>query len=169
MGKRSVVATALAILTAVGGRSDSHPKPVDFDRDIRPIFADRCFACHGPDEKQRKANLRLDRKDGGAYSAHGGYKLIAPSDAGASRLYQRIASTSGARMPPVPAGPALTSDQVQLIKRWIDEGAKWEPHWAYVAPQRATPPEVKNPAWVHNPIDQFILARLDREGWKPSP
>ncbi|HYL77281.1 MAG TPA: DUF1553 domain-containing protein [Bryobacteraceae bacterium] len=172
MGKRTVTAAALAILVALAvgaGPTDSRAKAVDFDRDIRPIFADRCFACHGPDEKQRMANLRLDQKDGGAYSTRRGHRLIAPGDSANSRLFQRISAASATRMPPPAAGPALSADQIQLVKRWIDEGAKWEPHWAYVAPQRVAPPEVKNPAWVRNPIDRFILARLDREGWKPSP
>ncbi|HEV2689923.1 MAG TPA: DUF1549 domain-containing protein, partial [Bryobacteraceae bacterium] len=169
MGKLLATVAGFAVLTAIAGPSDSRSKPVDFDRDIRPIFADRCFACHGPDEKQRMAKLRLDRKDGGAYSTRGDHRLIAPGDSASSRLLQRVAATSANRMPPVAAGPALTDVQVQLMKRWIDEGAKWEPHWAYVAPQAVTPPEVRNPAWVRNPIDQFILARLEREGWKPTP
>ncbi len=135
-------------------------KPVDFDREIRPILSDRCFACHGPDEKQRMANLRLDLKVGP--------DLINPGDATRSKLYQRITHPK-LRMPPVSAGPALTAKQTELIKRWIDEGAKWELHWAYQPPQRPSEPEVKNRAWVRNPIDSFILARLDKEGLKPSP
>ncbi|HEY6392158.1 MAG TPA: DUF1553 domain-containing protein [Bryobacteraceae bacterium] len=151
------------------GPTDSRAKSVDFDRDIRPIFSDRCFACHGPDQKQRMANLRLDIKDGGAYSTRGSYQLVAPGDAAKSRLYQRIAASLSTRMPPVTAGPALTEAQVQLVKRWIDEGAKWEVHWAYVAPQSPALPEVKDKKWARNSIDPFVLARLEREGLKPSP
>ena len=165
MGHRSIIAT-LAILTA----SCALAAPVDFDRDIRPIFSDRCFACHGPDEKHRMANLRLDLKDGGVY------RVVTAGNASTSRLYQRISADQAPspqprvpRMPPVTAGPHLTDQQVQLIKRWIDEGAKWEMHWAYVAPQRPTPPEVKNKKWPRNAIDNFVLARLEREALKPSP
>jgi len=149
------------VVALVAGPTDSRSKPVDFDRDIRPIFADRCFACHGPDEKQRMAGFRLDRKDGGVA------RLVVPGKAEDSRLYQRVSATSR-RMPPAAAGPALSDTQIQLIKRWIDEGAKWEPHWAYVAPQAVAPPVVKNETWVRTPVDRFILARLEREGWKPS-
>jgi Protein of unknown function (DUF1553)/Protein of unknown function (DUF1549)/Concanavalin A-like lectin/glucanases superfamily/Planctomycete cytochrome C len=171
MGHRSAIVAALLALTAAGvkaGSTDAHAKPVDFDREIRPILSDRCFACHGPDQKQKMANLRLDIKDGGAYSTRGSYQLVVPGDAAKSRLYQRIASTSANRMPPVAAGPSLTAVQVQLIKRWIDEGAKWEVHWAYVAPQSPALPEVKDKKWARNPIDRFVLARLEREGLKPS-
>jgi len=115
------------------------------------------------------ANLRLDIKDGGAYSTRGSYQIIVPGDAAKSRLYQRIAASSASRMPPVAVGPALTEAQVQLVKRWIDEGAKWEVHWAYVAPQSPALPEVKDKKWAKNPIDRFVLARLEREGLKPSP
>jgi len=172
MGHRSAIVAALLALSAVGvnaGPTDSRAKSVDFDRDIRPIFSDRCFACHGPDQKQRMANLRLDIKDGGVYSTRGSYQLVVPGDAEKSRLYQRIAASLNTRMPPVAAGPALTETQVQLVKRWIDEGAKWEVHWAYVAPQSPALPDVKDKKWARNSIDRFVLARLERESLKPSP
>jgi hypothetical protein len=172
MGHRSAIVAALLALNAIvvsAAPTDAHAKAVDFDRDIRPILSDRCFACHGPDQKQRMANLRLDIKDGGAYSTRAGHRLIAPGDSASSRLYQRIAAPSASRMPPVAAGPALTDAQVQLLRRWIDEGAKWEVHWAYVAPQSPALPEVKDKKWARNPIDRFVLARLEREGLKPSP
>jgi hypothetical protein len=130
---------------------------VDFDREIRPILADNCFACHGPDDKQRMANLRLDTKDG----------LFAVVASG--KLYQRISAPEKAkRMPPPFADRTLNEKQVELIKRWIDEGAKWEMHWAYVPPKRPEPPAVNNKAWIRNPIDNFILAKLESEGLKPS-
>jgi hypothetical protein len=131
---------------------------VDFDREIRPILSDNCFACHGPDDKQRMANLRLDTKDG----------LSAVVTSG--KLYQRISAPEKAkRMPPPFADRTLNEKQVELIKRWIDEGAKWELHWAYVAPKRPNPPAINNKAWIRNPIDNFILAKLESEGLKPSP
>ena len=144
-------------------------KPVDFDREIRPILADNCFACHGPDEKQRMAKLRLDTKDG-MFADRGGYQILAPGNAAGSKLYQRISAADKAkRMPPPYAERTLNEKQIDLIRRWIDEGAKWELHWSYVPPKRPDVPKVKNSAWPRNPIDNFILARLENEGLKPSP
>jgi mono/diheme cytochrome c family protein len=143
--------------------------PVDFDREIRPILSDNCFACHGPDEKQRMAKLRLDTKDG-VFADRGGYQVLTPGKAADSKLYQRIsASDKAQRMPPPYADRTLNDKQIELIRRWIDEGAKWETHWAYVPPKRPDLPEVKAKAWPRNPIDNFILARLESEGLKPSP
>ena len=143
---------------------------IDFDRQIRPILSDKCFACHGPDDKKRMANLRLDDKDGGAYADRRGGRVIVPGDSAHSRIIQRIASEKPAtRMPPPYSGLSLTSDQINLIRTWIDQGAHWEVHWAFVPPKRTDPPTVSNPAWVRNPIDAFVLAKLDRENLKPSP
>ena len=144
-------------------------KPVDFDREIRPILADNCFACHGPDEKQRMAKLRLDTKDG-MFADRGGYQILAPGKSGDSRLYQRISAADKAkRMPPLYADRTLNDKQIELIRRWIDEGAKWEMHWAYVPPKRPELPQVKDATWPKNAIDNFILAKLESEGLKPSP
>ncbi len=143
-------------------------KPVDFDREIRPIISDNCFACHGPDEQKRMANLRLDTR-AGAFADRSGYKLLAPGDSAASRLYQRVsASNKARRMPPPSSGHALTDPQIELIKRWIDEGAEWKQHWAFIPPKRVELPAVKRTAWIRNPIDSFVLARLEREGLAPS-
>jgi len=137
---------------------------VDFNRDIRPILSDNCFTCHGPDEKRRMANLRLDQKEGGAFH------LITPGDSAHSKLYARISTDKKAmRMPPQSANSQLSAKQIELVKEWIDQGAKWDLHWAYVPPKRPELPAVSNKTWVRNPIDQFILARLDKENLKPSP
>src|ERR1700688_4800234 len=113
---------------------------VDFDRQIRPILSDTCFACHGPDGKNRMANLRLDVVDGGVFSKD----IVVPGSSARSHLFQRVSETNAARrMPPVSSGRTLTAPQIELIKQWIDEGAKWETHWAFVAPKRADPPAVK--------------------------
>jgi hypothetical protein len=147
----------LSALTAVAA-----PK-IDFDREIRPIFSDKCFACHGPDEKQRQAGLRFDTKDGG-------YRVITPGDSGKSRLFQRVSATNKAnRMPPPASGLSLTDSQVDLIRRWIDQGADWETHWSYVPPKRPDLPGVKRKGWARNPIDSFILAKLESEKLAPSP
>src|SRR5262249_15119903 len=145
-------------------------KEVDFNRDIRPILSDNCFTCHGPDEKQRMAEMRLDIREGGAFEDRGSYRVIVPGNASKSKLFQKISAAKNAgRMPPPASGLALTDKQIDLIRRWIDQGAKWETHWSYLPPQRSTPPKVKNDRWPRNPIDRFILARLEREGLKPTP
>jgi mono/diheme cytochrome c family protein len=144
-------------------------KAIDFSREIRPILSDKCFACHGPDAQARQANLRLDTREG-AFADRGGYRVIVPGNSAASKLYQKIsARDQSVRMPPVTSGRTLTPAQVELIRRWIDQGAPWEVHWAYIPPRRPAVPNVKNQAWVRNPIDNFVLERLEREGLKPSP
>jgi hypothetical protein len=134
---------------------------VDFDRDIRPILSDNCFTCHGPDSARRMANLRFDLKEGGAF------RVVTPGDSAHSALYLRVSTDQkGKRMPPM--GNALTEKQVALIKEWIDGGAKWETHWSFVAPKRPELPAVVQKNWVRNPIDAFVLARLEQEHLKPS-
>jgi hypothetical protein len=135
---------------------------IDFQRDIRPVLSDKCFACHGPDDKTRLAGLRLDTPEGAA-------RVLVPGDPAASRLFQRItAEKRAARMPPPGAGD-LTDTETAALRRWIEQGAKWATHWAYVPPQWPEPPLVKQTAWPRNPIDRFLLARLEREGLTPAP
>jgi mono/diheme cytochrome c family protein len=142
---------------------------VDFTRDIRPIFSDACFQCHGPDEKQRKADLRLDTK-AGAFADRGGYSAFVPGQPTQSEALRRIMGTDGvSRMPPPKSGKKLTDHQVALLRRWVEQGATWSEHWSFIPPQRPEPARVKNPSWVRNPIDAFVLARLEREGLEPSP
>ncbi len=150
-------------------RADESQASVDFNRDIRPILSDKCFACHGPDEATRQAGLRLDTKEG-AFADRGGYQVIIPGDAAASRLYQRIGHEQEvARMPPAAFERKLASDEIDTIRSWIDQGAQWETHWAYIPPQRLPPLAVKNASWPRSDIDRFVLARLEKEGLKPSP
>src|SRR5258708_10651570 len=140
--------------------SSAAPK-IDFDREIRPLFSDKCFACHGPDEKQRQAGLRFDTKEG--------LRVIVPGDSAKSRLYQRIGAADKAnRMPPPASGLSLTDSQVELVRRWIDQGADWETHWSYVPPKRVDLPSVKHKTWPRNSIDRFVLARLESENLAPS-
>ena len=140
------------------------PKPVDFNREVRPILSDNCFACHGPDEQNRMAGLRLDTREG----AIG--KVIVPGDPAASKLLQRIRHEKKAlRMPPASFNKTLTPVQIATLERWIQEGAPWDTHWSFVPPQRRPLPAVRNGKWVRNPVDAFILARLEREGLAPSP
>jgi hypothetical protein len=145
------------------------PKPVDFNRDILPILSDNCFSCHGPDEKQRMADLRLDDKVG-IFADRGGYRVVMPGKSAESKLYQKISATDAdMRMPPAYSNRTLTKVQIELIRRWIDEGAPYAKHWAFIAPVRPAVPEVKGKAWPRNSIDNFVLARLESEGLKPSP
>ncbi len=144
-------------------------QPIDFSRDIRPILSDNCFACHGPDDGQRMADLRLDTKEG-AFADRGGYRVIVPGKASESRLYQRISHEQEiARMPPPGFERSLSKEQIELIGRWIDQGANWQSHWAYERPRRTPLPAVQDAAWPRNAIDYFILARLEQEGLAPSP
>ena len=160
------VLLALAGAVRMGVRAQAPaPAPISFNRDIRPILSNNCFACHGPDAQNRKTDFHFDTQEG-AFLQPG---VIVPGNAAQSLLYQHITDPDPTQhMPPPDSGFALTQKQIDLLKRWIDEGAKWDSHWAYSAPKRVEPPTVKNAAWVRNPIDQFILARLEREGMTPS-
>jgi hypothetical protein len=150
---------------AVGPQTPAAP-PVSFDRDIRPIFANNCFTCHGPDEQQRETNFHFDTEEGAFVDAG----IIVPGSAAGSALIQRITNPDlRERMPPPDSGYTLTPRQIELLRRWIDEGAKWSTHWAYIPPKRPDLPPVAQAGWVRNPIDRFILARLEREGLRPSP
>src|SRR5580704_8972544 len=145
-------------------------KAIDFDREIRPIFSESCYACHGPDETKRKAGLRLDRKDGAFKELKGGTYAIVPGDMAKSELVRRITTSDpDDQMPPPNSGKSLTKAQIALLQRWVSSGAKWEAHWSFMAPKKPSIPRVKNKKWPHNPIDNFVLARLQQEGLKPSP
>ena len=159
----------IVLRSAIAAPGETAAKPVDFDREIRPILSDTCFACHGPDEKQRMAKLRLDTKDG-LFEDRGTHKLVVSGDLASSLLYQRISAPDKAkRMPPPYAQRHLTDQQVDLIRRWIEQGAKWELHWAFVPPKRPELPKVTDTKWPRNAVDNFILARLEADGLKPSP
>jgi len=130
---------------------------VDFQREIRPVLAENCFQCHGPDAGTRMAGLRLDLKESALQAATSG------------KLYARIsAEDSARRMPPASTHKSLTAAQIAKIKLWIDQGAKWQEFWAYKAPVQAAPPSVRNAVWVRNPIDRFILAKLEAKGLAPA-
>ena len=143
---------------------------VQFNRDIRPILSGRCFQCHGPDEKNRKAGLRLDTFEG-ATKDRGGYKAISPGKPEESELLKRVTSHEAGEVMPPPAAKKepITPAEAALIQRWIAQGAKYEGHWAFQPLAKIPPPVVKNTKWVRNGIDRFILARLEKEGIQPSP
>jgi hypothetical protein len=139
--------------------------PVDFNRQIHPILSENCFQCHGPDDRQRKAKLRLDLKE----QALGHGTVIVPGHPDRSDLIDRLTTDDPhRRMPPAKTGKRLTPQQVELVRRWIEEGANWTRHWAFVPPRRPPLPAVRDRSWVRNPIDYFILARLEKEGQRPS-
>jgi mono/diheme cytochrome c family protein len=143
---------------------------VDFNRQVLPILADNCFACHGPDEKQRKAKLRLDTKEGAFAKLRSGGFAIVPGKRADSPLVERITADDPNRiMPPVKSRKKLTPEQIALLTQWIDQGAAWSQHWAFVPPRRPELPRVADAAWPRNPVDSFVLARLEKEGLRPSP
>ena len=156
-------------MAAAPARPAAPPK-VDFNHDVRPILAENCFACHGPDEAKRKARLRLDLHDNAVQPAKSGAIAIVPGSAEKSELIQRASSQDeDERMPPIKTGKRLTSEQLIVLRRWIDQGAEYKPHRFFVPPQRPALPVVSDKKWPRNPIDYYILARLEQDGLKPAP
>ncbi|MGH9255805.1 MAG: DUF1553 domain-containing protein [Vicinamibacterales bacterium] len=146
-------------------------RPIDYNWDVRPVLSDYCFRCHGPDEKARQANLRLDTPEG-AYAAlrRPGTFAIVPENPDSSQVIFRVAHENQAiRMPPRVTNKSLSPAQIETLRRWITQGAQYKPHWAFVAPDKPVPPEVAAAGRVANPIDRFILNRLEREGLSLSP
>src|SRR5688572_16073252 len=142
---------------------------ISFNLQVRPILSDRCWACHGPDENKRKAKLRLDTKEGVLASKDDRF-IVKPGDPNASEVYKRlISSDPDQKMPPADSHLSVSDDEIATIKRWIEQGASWEKHWAYVPVRPISPPQVKDASFVRNDIDRFILARLEKEGLKPAP
>lgn len=164
-GRSSVWSAVLLGLAGAASPTAAAPEKVDYNFQIRPILADRCFACHGPDARQRKADLRLDTAEG--VRAAG---VLVPGKPEESELVRRITATDKTRMPPKKSNLSLSAKEIELIRRWVAEGAEYKPHWAFLPlPERVPVPNVSDPAWPAGPLDRFVLARLDREGLKPSP
>ncbi len=169
MNRTSTKSFLYCSVLALGGisaqpSSAASPAPVDFNRDIRPIFSEHCFACHGPDAAKRKAELRLDVEKEAKKLA------ISPGDLSDSELWARINHADiKKRMPLEEANNPLTAHQIALLGRWIEEGAVWAQHWAWTVPQHASPPEVADPAWSNSDIDRFVYAGIEKAGLKPSP
>ena len=166
--KRYFLLGFLALLP-VGPSSDARDEaakttPVktalEFNRDVRPILSDVCFHCHGPDKAKRKGDLRLDTEEGGK-------SVVVPGKPDQSELIARILGKKGhAVMPPPKSGRQLSPAQIDTLRRWVAEGAVWQPHWSFLAPTRPAIPEARE---ANNPIDRFVLSRLDKEGLSPSP
>ncbi len=167
----------LTLMTLAAGLSvcsvavaDGPSRPVNFNFQVRPILSDKCFKCHGPDPRNRKAELRLDIREGAVGETPSGARAVVPRDLEASELYQRItAEDEATRMPPKELGRTLSSDEIDILKRWIEQGAEWKTHWAFLPPVAMPVPAVNHPAWSRNPIDRFVLARLEAEHRTPAP
>jgi mono/diheme cytochrome c family protein len=169
MSRRNpVLASSLAVALGLSAWPAGQARaggPIEYNRDVRPILAENCFACHGPDSAARKADLRLDRRDDAV--AMGAIEPGKPEESG---LVERLNATDPHEvMPPPAVHKTLTAEQKDLLSRWIAQGAEYQPHWSMIAPKRPATPKTSNPAWVRNPIDAFVLARLDAEGLKPAP
>lgn len=160
----SAAVAAISLVFAPGSARAVDDTP-QFNRDILPILSGHCYACHGPDSGTRQAELRLDTEAGSHES------VIVPGDPDSSEVISRIASDDPEmRMPPPDSKkPPLTAEEVDLLKRWVKAGAKYEPHWAYIAPKRAELPEVKQGKWARNEIDKFLLAKQEQKSLGPGP
>jgi len=163
------VTIGLVLLGATLNPAGGAEPAIDFDRQIRPILSDHCFTCHGPDAGERATEMRLDTSEG-LFGKVDGRQVVSPQKPGESELIRRIASGDElVRMPPPDSGRRLSDEQVALIRRWIQQGAKWRQHWSYEPPQRPGLPGVADSRWPRNAIDRFVLARLENEGIAPSP
>ena len=159
----------LAAAASLHAAESTRPAKIEFNRDVRPILSDNCYACHGFDPKHREADLRLDTFEG-ATQDRDGAKGIVPGDLAKSDAWQRIISEDKDEVMPPPKShkPPLTAKQRDILKTWIEQGAKYERHWAFEPPKlKAEMGKLKSEEL--NPIDDFIQARLEEEGLKPSP
>ena len=162
MREVSVVLAFLLVATFNTLCAGDRPAKVEFNRDIRPILSDKCFQCHGPDATHRKAKLRLDTDEGAKVIVRG-----KPAD---SELYQRlITDDADQRMPPKKSGKTLTKTEIDLIRRWIEQGAAWQLHWSFAPPKRPDVPIIKDSKWPRNLIDHFLFAKLQSLKLQPSP
>src|SRR5688572_12114273 len=161
MSRAATYVPAIALTAAL--MSGAEP-PVEFNRDVRPILSDRCFACHGPDSASRKSALRLDQESSARAALAGG-------DLSRSEVYRRITSTDRSkRMPPAYMDrERLPDSEIEILRRWIEQGGKYQPHWSLIPPRRPALPESKDKAWGRNGIDRFVLARLQRERLAHAP
>lgn len=144
--------------------------PLDFAHDILPILSDRCYLCHGPDAEARAAGLRLDSFESATAETDSGIHAIVPGDPQASELVRRIVSREDwEQMPPPDSGKTLSAEEIELLTRWVAQGARYKQHWAFEPVKRPEVPVVANEGWVQNPIDRFVLAKLEASGLSPSP
>ncbi len=154
---------------AVSGQTLIAGDEIDFNREIRPILSDNCFSCHGPDNHERKAGLRLDQFEGATGKLESGVSAIVPGHVDASEIIRRITTSDpDLVMPPPATGKRISAAQLETLKRWIEQGAKYKGHWSFIAPVRPELPATSDDSWAANPIDRFVRQKLDRAGLKPS-
>jgi hypothetical protein len=158
----AAAAAGLRLAAAEGGVA-----PVDFNRQVRPLLSENCFRCHGPDAASREARLRLDQRDAALLPAKSGAIAIVPGDPDRSELITRITDVHDA-MPPAETGKKLKPADIDVLKRWIQEGAPYAPHWAFVPPVASSLPATRTGGWSRNAIDRFVLARLEDEKLRPN-
>ncbi|MSU48380.1 MAG: DUF1553 domain-containing protein [Opitutus sp.] len=164
-----LVALALASFVGLRAGEPALPERIEFNRDIRPILSDTCFHCHGPDQAKRKASFRLDLEET-AKAKIENYFAIVPGDPANSELIRRITTSDpDDHMPPLDSGRQLSPQQIEMLRRWIEQGAAWQPHWSFIPPTRPALPRVRDAQWPRNPVDHFILARLELDGLPFSP
>ncbi len=165
-----LVQATVAGLLGLGAVARAAEPAVDFSRDVRPILSDNCYACHGPDENKLKAGLRLDLREQAVAELSSGGHAIVPGRSAESLLIERVATEDEIdRMPPARTGKKLTDAQIDLLRKWIDQGADYKQHWSFIRPQRHEPPQVDQPEWTRNAIDHFILRKLQENQLTPSP
>lgn len=166
---RWLLAVCCLVALSPGTTKAADANRVDFRRDIRPILSDKCFFCHGPDEKHRKADLRIDSREG-MFEHDGENKIVVAGKPDASELWRRIAAEDPEEaMPPAESNKSLSQQERELIRRWIEQGAEWKDHWAYVAPVRPATSAGIADASMQGDIDRLIRTRLKQEGLTPSP
>ena len=159
---------SLLIFAALSSDGSPEPREVDFSREVRPILSDKCFTCHGPDLAARKSELRLDSRAGALKGGRSGFPAVVPGDRDESELWAMITTEfSGERMPPEESGKELTADEIETLGLWIDQGAEWAEHWAFVAPERPQPAPLAGDEWSRGPVDEFLLERMRQEGFDP--
>jgi len=157
------------LVLAPDSRANAEDAPVDFTRDIRPILAENCFQCHGPDPESRVTELRLDVRSSAVRDREGS-QAIRPGDSAASELLKRVTSKDpDVRMPPPDSKKTLSDEQIRTLEHWIDAGAEWSTHWAFVPPVLPELPDVRHSDWIAKPIDAFILAKQEAHGLVPAP
>lgn len=163
-----IVIAGIGLVSHMTGPAHSAPPDVQYNRDVRPILSDRCFHCHGPDAATREAELRLDQHES-VTAERSGYRVIHAGRPDMSELIRRVTSSDDSeRMPPPDSGDALTDDEIDVLRRWIQKGAAYQKHWSFIPPHRPALPNVVNQAWPRNGIDRFVLAGLERAGREPS-
>ena len=168
MSPRTLFRLLLLSIPAMTGIVQAGEKEIDFTRHIRPILSAACYQCHGPDSKERQADLRFDRQQSALASREGGPAIV-PGKHAESGIYRRITSNDPeSRMPPPDEARQLSPEEIEKIKRWIDEGADWETLWSLQPVNPSAPPPVQQTVWPRNTVDRFVLSRLEEEGLHPS-